>query len=74
MLLFVLILRKPHDCFNCCQQAVEVLLTLPSINKNECDEDGLTAADLAKDCGHDECAKFIKNYTSRPAPASVSVP
>eukprot|EP00731_Ephydatia_muelleri_P014651 Em0008g371a len=54
-------------------EAVEVLLMLPNINKDECDEDGLTAADLAKDCGHDECAKFIKDYKPQPTSASAAV-
>lgn len=50
---------------------MRVLLLVPTINKDERDEDGLTAADLAKDCGHNDCAEFIRNYKSPSILATV---
>ena len=44
---------------------------VPNVNKDERDEDGLTAADLAKDCGNDECAEFIRNYKQPSTLATV---
>lgn len=32
------------------------------MDPNARDLDGLTPADLAEECGHNECAQFLRNY------------
>ena len=35
------------------------------------DLDGLTAADLAEECGHTDCANFLRDYEPPPLPEIV---
>ena len=47
------------------------MLVNTGIDHSAQDMDGLTAADLAEECGHRDCANFLRDYEPPPLPEIV---